>query len=309
MRGLISVRDKAELRSLIAYLRHADRLDPVIGLSRVPGSGEPWLSVEQLRSVVGVRPRLYFIPSDAMQRLLAEGLGQRLALRAGAIRIWWPALTNASDDTDHPLVEPLEGEGELVGEFARVFRISHPDVRRELALIDGARKLAEEQADGERRRAKVAEHGLLEAHGERNTAILRVETLEADPERLFEMSTDMKLHTLIAREWRSGLSAQAKREHPLRYILSEQFVSAVAQQPELDVERLAWACAMVACMHKPALLGLARQQAERPHELGGKRWRCMAPGSQSGVHSMLYRVLAGETVEFEALDQDDSATA
>jgi hypothetical protein len=284
---LIVVADIPTLQDMVSHLRLGDRRDPVIALSTAPDSGEPLLSYEQVRGVVGESPRVYLIPTDEMLRRLDAMLGHGFGLPAGAIRVWWPGIKKRSDAAAHPVIFPVDGEGAagLQREFARVFRLTHPDVRLEINRIEEACVMAEREASAATQQARAADEGMRDAH-------LRAEQAEAHIERIDEMSPELKLHTLIAREWRRALTASDRRNHPLLYVLSDKFVEAVARQPQTDLARLSWGCTMVACAYPTALKSLSPHQIrtgavgspQRQRADGAKAWRCRAPGTPNGAH-------------------------
>jgi len=149
-----------------AHLLSDDREQPAVGLAVGAGSGELALSPGHVRMIVGAEPRIYLIAGEHWLRGLADLLGRRLALPAGAARVWWPGLTLRSDPFEHPLLFPLDDERELdlLAEFARRFELSRPLVRREIRLIEDARALLEHELAKEReqgRNLKVARHEAL----------------------------------------------------------------------------------------------------------------------------------------------------
>jgi len=309
--GLIVARGKPAIRSMLAYLRFEQRTEPVVGVTCHPGSPEPLLSYEQLRGVVGSGVRVYLVPDTALRRL-EDGLGAPLALPTNGIRIWWPDLTGNPEH--HPVIPVLESESSeaTITEFARAFHLTHPLVRDEISRIEQLRIVAEHQAADADQRADEAAQSTREAQVARHQAELRAEAARAQAEPIDEMSTDLKLHALIAREWRKALTVQDRRQYPMRYILSERFVEAVARRPEMDIERLSWGCAMVACGYANALKGMAPHQlltgargsAQIERADGAKAWRCKAPGGQTGSR-MHYWIQPNQTIEFHDLGEHD----
>jgi hypothetical protein len=162
----IVVRGDRGLRSMEAYLLAGERYKPVVALARSPDTDAPVLAYPQVRAVVGADTRVYLIPEEHLLRRLREVLGRRLALPAGAARIWWPGLRGDSDPGEHPLVLSLADEPErpMLAEFARQFHLSHPLVRREIELIEDLRALAEHelaQAREQNRSMKIERHEAL----------------------------------------------------------------------------------------------------------------------------------------------------
>ncbi len=117
-----------------ADLRCNARAQPVVGLTRLVEVDEPVLAPRRVRAIVGAGPRIYYVPGEPLLRRLQGMLGRRLALPAGSVRVWWPGLTAPSDPTAHPLVLALdcESQSDMLAEFARLFDLSRPVVRREI---------------------------------------------------------------------------------------------------------------------------------------------------------------------------------
>ncbi len=164
--GLVVVCGDRGLGGMEAYLLSGERCDPVVALTRSPGTDEPVLGYAQVRALVGAGPRIYLIQDEHSLRHLRGVLGRRLALAAGGARIWWPGLSVDSDPGDHPLVSYLnsESEREMLEEFERQFRLSHPVVRGELKLVEELRALAEHelaQAREQNRSMKIERHEAL----------------------------------------------------------------------------------------------------------------------------------------------------
>jgi hypothetical protein len=153
------------VRDLRRYLLSADRVQAVVGLARSLEADEPVLDVEGVRALVGAGPRIYYLPDAHALRRLQGSLGQRLALTAGGVRVWWPGLVLRGDPGEHPLVLALDGEpqADVLAEFERQFNLSRPTVRGEIRLIEDARRLAEYECTRALARARQAERALLEA--------------------------------------------------------------------------------------------------------------------------------------------------
>jgi hypothetical protein len=133
--------------SMAACLLSQQRVQPAVGLASGDAFAPLALSPGDVRAVVGPLPRIYLLKDERLLSVLAGLVGRSFALLAGTARIWWPGLAFASDPQAHPLVVPLvdeRGQG-VRGEFARAFDLSRPVVRRELAEIEDARRLAEHQ--------------------------------------------------------------------------------------------------------------------------------------------------------------------
>jgi hypothetical protein len=143
--GLVIVRSQTALREMEADLRSAHRAQPVVGLTSLEEINEPVLAPRLVREIVGVRPRIYYVPGEYLLRRLRGMLGQRLALPVGSARVWWPGMSTRSDPAAHPLVLALDSESQehMLAELARLFHLSRPFVRSEIRLIEDVRALAE----------------------------------------------------------------------------------------------------------------------------------------------------------------------
>jgi hypothetical protein len=87
----------------------------------------------------------------------------------------------------------------------------------------------------------------------RRRAELAEAQLQLAAEQLDGMECDERLHVLIGREWRRVLTADERREFPLNYRLTPEFVTAAERQADLSLARLGWTCAMLAASYAPAL--------------------------------------------------------
>jgi len=122
------------------------------------------------------------------------------------------------------------------------------------------------------------------------------------------------LHLLIASAWVDSLTPADRRENPLRYVLSEEFVAMLETQREFSRGRVAWVCAMVACGYAPALSGL------NPHRLltgaagspqlvrgdGAKGWRCNLKRNAAAGPRVHYWTHSDGTIEFAAIGNHDN---
>jgi hypothetical protein len=153
----VIVRSLQALRGMEADLRSGERAQPVVGLACSEEIDEPVLAVQRVREIVGVGPRIYYVPGAYLLHRLRGTLGGSLALPAGGARVWWPGISTRCDPAAHPLVLALDSEWQtdMLAEFARQFDLSRPLVRQEIALIEDTRRLAElelERARGNRGR-------------------------------------------------------------------------------------------------------------------------------------------------------------
>jgi|HubBroStandDraft_2_1064218.scaffolds.fasta_scaffold22319_1 hypothetical protein len=177
----VVIASEQDLRSMGAYLLSGDRDQPVIALTWSAGTGQLVLTPGEIRTVVGSSVRIYIVTGkDSLHRL--EGvLGRKLALPAGAARIWWPGLTVHSDPAEHPLVLQLEDEraADMLTEFARRFELSRPLVRREIKLIEDARALLERELAQAHEQQRKTDERLRDTQVERHEHATRADAAEA----------------------------------------------------------------------------------------------------------------------------------
>ena len=142
-----------------------------------------------VRAVVGAGPRIYYVTAENLLGRLQGSLGQRLALVAGGVRVWWPGLECRCDPGGHPLVLALDGESrsEMLSEFARQFDLS---LRGEMAVIEDARRLAERELS-----QALAQNTCMEL--ERDRALTRAQqaerALQATEQQLGETACEGRL--------------------------------------------------------------------------------------------------------------------
>ncbi len=187
--GLVVVRSHQALRGMEADLRSGDRLLPVVGLACLEEINEPVLDPQRVREVVGVGPRIYYVPGEYLLRRLQGMLGQRLALPAGSARVWWPCMSTRSDPAAHPRVLALDSESQadMLAEFARQFDLSRPHVRSEIILIEDARRLAEHELS----QALEQNHSLaIEREQARTRAEQAERALQAATQRLSKLDRE-----------------------------------------------------------------------------------------------------------------------
>ena len=176
-----TVVDDAGLEDLVADLRSPDRVCAVVGVAWSLDGDGPVLAASRIRTIVDASARVYVVPNDALLGALRKEVGSKLALAPGAVRIWWPGVTRRSDPGDHPLLLPLAGESpqHMLAEFARQFRLSRPDVRREIKQIEDTRALAEHRLDEAEKKEQTTAQRLRDAHVERHREATRADAAEA----------------------------------------------------------------------------------------------------------------------------------
>jgi hypothetical protein len=169
---------------LVAYLQSGEREHAVVVIARSLEADEPVLAPADVRVIVGVGPRIYYLPDAESLEGLERLLGRVLALPAGGVRVWWPGLSVDSGAGEAPVLLALDGEPQarVLAEFARGFDLSRPRVRGEIRLIEDLRRLAERElalAREENRNMKIERHDALaraeEAEPRLREAIRRLE--------------------------------------------------------------------------------------------------------------------------------------
>jgi hypothetical protein len=175
------VEDSQSLQRMVSHLLDKHRTQPAVGLT-VAGEDEcPVLSPEAVRAVVGAMSWIFVVRGELWLQLLADTLGP-FQLPPEMARIWWPDLVVGGDARAHPVITPLEDEREsmTLGEFALVFQLSHPVVRRELEQRDELLALAEYEVTQLRKLVVSAEERTRDAHRERHREALRAEQAKHD---------------------------------------------------------------------------------------------------------------------------------
>lgn len=310
--GVVEVRTKQELRSLIGYLL-GERSQPVIGLAPLEGADMTVLPPRGVRAIVGPDPRIYVLRRDSLLGQLTKALGRGLTVTVGAARIWWPGLARTSDPFDHPLVLQVDSEhaGSLLEEFARQFDLSRPRVREEIKNLDGVRGLLELELERTQDALATSDERLRDEQIARHSAERRAAALERKETtgRVEEL-----LHALIFREWIARLTEADRREHPLgAYILMPELLEQLTTRTDIPRERVAWVCAMIAsgCAPDPAAItryplvaSPGGPQLERASD-GAKGWRCSLRANARGGPRIHYWERPDGILEFTAVGGHD----
>lgn len=313
--GLLVVRSQPEVRGLEDVLL-GGRDAPVVVLTQSMETLEPVLPPKKVRAIVGEEAGILYMPGDYLLRRLRATLGHALAVSRGAARIFWPDLTVESDGSDHPLIPVLEGESEedALAEFARQFDLSRPKVRREIRLIEDLRSALQDERDAAAKDVRGIAERLRDANIERHAATVRAERHEHGLNavgRLMADDCEEELYLLIARQWLRAFLPVDRRAHPLRaHVLLPEFIAALQSHPDIQHERLAWTCAMIACGYAERLRSIAPQPVARasaashpPSEDEAKTCSCkLAQDGPGDGYRLMYRVCADGTVEFAEVE-------
>jgi hypothetical protein len=254
------VRSARDVLRLIAEIIRATRDYPIVGVTQRDGEARAALTPQEVQAVTGERTRVYLIVGDYVLRRLERAEGPKFGAACGTAWVWWPECRVRDAGTSSGLEQ-----------FAPEFELSRPAVRGELDRLAGelatsGHELAEARegniglkrnlraAEVDERRAVVrseaAEQMLEEARAYLKS--LKDAGLDSDELRMIaQMELEDRLHRLIFREW-MRLTPSDRREHQLSYVFGVRFVATVEQHRDIPRDRLAWACAMIACNRKPA---------------------------------------------------------
>jgi hypothetical protein len=316
---------------LSSLLRSRERVEPVVGLTSLAGQTEPSVSPVLVREIVGSEALVYFIPTGYLTFKLQEMLPDGLHVFDGAIRIWWPGLTDRSSPLDHPLV--FAGDDAL-GELARQFEETRPLSKRRERVLERQRSQAEERnrqlerllqgverdRDLALNRAIAAER-LAENQGEE--AQQQDTELEREDRELEESTNGLdfqgELHVLVCREWAGALGTTDRAASPLDgYRFGPEFLAGITERRvDVPLERIAWVCAMVACGLAGQLAGLdlhpmregsGGNDPQRVRSDGARAWRCNLRRSSPGGPRLHYWVLTDGTIEFASIGYHDDYT-
>jgi hypothetical protein len=282
------VRSPKDVRCLIAEIIRETRDYPIIGLTQRDGEARPALTPQEVRAVAGERTRVYLIVGDYLLRRLQRGEGTKLGAACGAAWVWWP---------ECGALDPGSSSGPQ--QFSHEFELSRPIVRREVERLAGelatsGHELAEARegniglkrdlraAEIDKRRAVVRAEAAEQMLEEAQAYLKSLEDADLDSDELrmiAQMDPEDGLHRLIFREW-MRLTPSDRREHQLSYVFGVRFVATVEQHRDIPRDRLAWACAMIACGRKPAGLdvhplhkGNGGNDSQVVRADGAKAWR------------------------------------
>jgi hypothetical protein len=321
--NFIVVRSPRGLRQLMSELRDRQRMQPVIGLDMDASGTTPAVAPGALRALLDPRTRIYFIANAGMRARLAQRLGVDLALSC-ALRIWWPGVTFDSDPEHHPCVPAREDEAATLQAFAAELDRSRPMVRSLQAQLEStARQLAETQRalHAARQDAKDASRTAGAAEAELQRSRKRLTGVEALGEQrlaqIASMDSEEGMHFAIFGEWLRALTAADRRSHPLgEYVFGPRFLGSVHDTRIVaPLDRVAFACAMLACGRAERLASLephplpgSPQAAGRRHknerEDGAKGWICQL-GAKAGAKRLIYWTHPGGRIEFDAIQRHD----
>jgi hypothetical protein len=165
---LYRVVERSAVPEVFEQIRRGEQLEAVVALTPRPGETLPAIPPAGIRTIVGDRASVLFLPTSSLVRKLAALLGPKLAPRpGGAARIWWPPARRGCDPGEHPLiVDPTGAYGEaMLAIFAEQFASTRPVTRQRVGLLE--RRL--DEADD-----RVAELETLLAQ-----AIVRADAAEA----------------------------------------------------------------------------------------------------------------------------------
>ena len=115
-----------------------DRTLPVVAITTSTSTGLPWVDPEQMAQRLGDGAEVVVLETGDATWTLSEVLPDMLAVYGGAVRIWWPGLTEGSDPYDHPLLFVRSAaQGEQV--LRQVLEAVRPDTDAPATPGDGSR--------------------------------------------------------------------------------------------------------------------------------------------------------------------------
>jgi predicted RNA-binding protein with RPS1 domain len=113
-----------EARNLAIRIKDVTRRQPIVCVTIPRWGSTPFVDIDRLAAELGDVAALYLLPTGDLTWELTALLPPRLDVYGGAVRIWWPGLTEASTPRDHPLIFVHAQEdsdrtiAEVVGAFA-----------------------------------------------------------------------------------------------------------------------------------------------------------------------------------------------
>jgi hypothetical protein len=122
-----------------------DRTLPVVAITTSTSTGLPWVDPEQMAQRLGDGAEVVVLETGDATWTLSEVLPDMLAVYGGAVRIWWPGLTEGSNPYDHPLLFVRSAaQGERV--LRQVLEAVRPDTD---TPADPWRRIADEYGIGD----------------------------------------------------------------------------------------------------------------------------------------------------------------
>ncbi|HTU79393.1 MAG TPA: hypothetical protein VMF09_11590 [Solirubrobacteraceae bacterium] len=321
---VVTVASFKDVRSLTSDLRRTGRDYPIVVISTPEGASEPLFSLGELRDAVDPYVPIFVLSNGATMRRLIGTLGAQLGVSAGAARIYWPGLDRRGDPAEHPLVACEGGNG--VARLVEALNLSRPEVRGHLEYTNGrmqnarqrasetTRELRETRAerDAALQRAKSAEAALGELQRQRRA--LEQPGIDEELRALASLDAEALMQRLICHEWLTALKPRDRHDSPLRaYRLGPRFLDSINDRKiVVPRQRVAFACAMVACGRAAELPGLephpwregkASGSGDDPQAVradGAKGFICNL-GHGRGAARLLYWALPNGVVEFDSV--------
>lgn len=328
--GAVTVDSEENARVLAQFVLDRKRDRPIVCVTSRDGEVDPAMDPDELRAIVGTGVDIYFVPTGPATRALEAALPARLQVFGGATRIWWPRVSGKSDPGDHPLIhEPYEVYGSwALQKFKKKWDAGPPSRPKpapsQVASLRRERDLARGQLRNTRKELRGMEAELADAvaklaGAERQLRELRRElrdTGDTPAEQQQHKDPAAELHIRITEAWCDALPPADRRRHPLGpYLLGRDFLRTAREAPNVEMKRLAWVCAMVACGRAPELDGLDLHRlrssagggvAHRVRESdGAAAWRCaIKQNTPAGPRLHFWRLEDG-SVEFANVGHHD----
>jgi predicted RNA-binding protein with RPS1 domain len=93
-----------DARNLAVRVKDITRKRPIVCVTIPRWGSTPLIDVDRLAADIGDAAALYVLPTGDLTWELTALLPPRLDVYGGAVRIWWPGLTETSAPRDHPLI-------------------------------------------------------------------------------------------------------------------------------------------------------------------------------------------------------------
>jgi hypothetical protein len=327
---VVTVASFKDVRSLTSELRRTDREYPIVVVTAADGDSEPVFPPDELRDAIDPHVPIYVLANPAITRRLTGALGDDLGVPAGGARIYWTGVQSDDDSTTHPVVG--RDSGEAVNRLVQTLGLTRPEVRGHVEHTEGrlenarqratttTRELrkAHEERDHALQRAGAAEAALADLEG-RHRAFLESGINEADLRAIADYDLEAVMQRLICHAWLTALKPADRHQSPLRgYRLGPQFLASIGDRKNAAPrERIAFACAMVACGRASLLPGLephpwregkASGSGDDPQLTrgdGGKGFLCNL-GHGRGAARLFYWALPEGITEFEGVRNHDA---
>jgi hypothetical protein len=327
---VVAVASFKEVRSLTSELRRTDREYPIVVVAAADGDSEPMFPLDELRNEIDPHVPIYVLANPAITRRLTAALGDGFGVPTSCARIYWTGVQSDDNPATHPVVG---GDGgKAVTRLVQTLGLTRPEVRGHVEHTEGrlqharqratttTRELrkAHEERDDALQRARAAEAALADLEG-RHREFLESGIDEAEFRAIVNYDPEAVMQRLICHAWLTALEPADRHQCPLHgYRLGRQFLASISDRKNaVPGERIAFACAMVACGRASFLPGLephpwrdgkASGSGDDPHVTrgdGGEGFLCNL-GHGRGAARLFYWALPEGITEFEGVRNHDA---